>query len=90
VRAALRLEEADGVIAIPRGALFDKDGQRVVYRWQDGSFTAVAVTVSRNSVSRVVVDSGIEPGDRIALRDPTLEAAAADAPAGRPAPAERP
>ncbi len=91
VRATLRLEEADGVIAVPRGALFDKDGKRVVYRWQDGGFLAVEVTVSRNSVSRVVVDSGLAPGDRIALRDPTLKAAAAaGGPAGRAAPAERP
>ena len=32
VRAVVRLEEADGVIAIPRGAVFEKDGKRVVYR----------------------------------------------------------
>jgi multidrug efflux pump subunit AcrA (membrane-fusion protein) len=89
VRAVVRLEEADGVIAVPRGALFDKDGKRVVYRWQDGGFAPVQVAVSRNSASRVVVDGGLEPGDRIALRDPTLKAAATG-PAGPVAPAERP
>jgi RND family efflux transporter MFP subunit len=85
VRAVIRLEEADGVIAVPRGALFDRDGKRVVYRWEGGSFAAVEVTVSRNSVSRVVVDQGLRPGDRIALRDPTLKASPApgsSAPAG--------
>jgi RND family efflux transporter MFP subunit len=87
VRAVVRLEEAEDVIAVPRGALFDKDGRRVVYRWQDGAFAPVPVTVSRNSVSRVVVDAGLEPGDRIALRDPTAQAPAA-ASAARPAPTE--
>lgn len=87
VRAVVRLEEVEDVIAVPRGALFDKDGKRVVYRWQGGAFAAVPVTVSRNSVSRVVIESGLRAGDRIALRDPSAEAAPAGAP-GRAAPAE--
>lgn len=73
VRAVIRLEEVEDVIAVPRGALFDKDGKRVVYRWEGGGFAPVEVTVSRNSISRVVVDKGLQPGDRIALRDPTLK-----------------
>ena len=36
VRAVVRLEEAEGVIAIPRGAVFEKDGKRVVYRRREG------------------------------------------------------
>ena len=47
---------------MPRGALFDKDGKRVVYRWEGGGFAPVEVTVSRNSVSRVVVDKGLQAG----------------------------
>jgi len=31
-----QLEEAEGVIAIPRGAVFEKDGKRVVYRRAGG------------------------------------------------------
>ena len=30
VRAVVRLEEAEGVIAIPRGAVFEKDGKREI------------------------------------------------------------
>ncbi len=71
VHALIRLEEVDGVIAIPRGALFEKDGKRVVYRRAGSGFAAVPVTVGRNSVSRVVIESGLAPGDHIALRDPT-------------------
>ena len=75
VRAVIRLEEAADLIAVPRGALFDKDGKRVVYRWERDAFVPVEVTVSRNSVSRVVVDTGLQPGDRIALRDPSATGA---------------
>jgi hypothetical protein len=46
----------------------------------------VEVTVSRNSISRVVVEKGLAPGDRVALRDPTAvpqTPAAAAGPGGR-------
>ncbi len=72
VRARLRLEEADDVIAIPRGALFEKDGKRVVYRRDGAGFIAVEVIAGRNSISRVVVEKGLVAGDRVALRDPTV------------------
>jgi HlyD family secretion protein len=88
VRAVLRLEEAEDVIAVPRGALFERDGKRVVYRWEGSGFAPVEVAVSRNSISKVVVDSGLRPGDRIALRDPTLAASAPAGAAALQAPAE--
>ena len=71
VRARIVLEDVDGVLAVPRGALFEKDGQHVVYRDDGGTFSAVEVTIGRNSVSRVVIEKGLQAGDRIALRDPT-------------------
>ena len=72
VRALLRLEQAEGVLSVPRGALFDRDGKRVVYRRQGPAFVPVEVTIGRQSVSRVVVDEGLAAGDVVALRDPTL------------------
>jgi multidrug resistance efflux pump len=70
VRAIVRMEAADGVLAVPRGALFERDGRRVVYRRQAGGFVPVEVTIGRQSVSRVVIDKGLAAGDVIALRDP--------------------
>jgi multidrug resistance efflux pump len=90
VRAVIRLEEADGVVAIPRGALFEKDGKRVVYRRENGGFTPVEVKVGRNSVSRIVVESGLRPGDRVALRDPTLKTATPAGAGAAAAPADAP
>jgi HlyD family secretion protein len=80
VKATLRIEERTDVIAIPRGALFEKDGQRVVYRSRGGGFEPVNVMVGANSISRVVVEKGLSPGDRIALRDPLRGASAAASP----------
>jgi HlyD family secretion protein len=88
VRAVIKLEEAEGVVAIPRGALFEKDGRRVVYRHENGGFVPVEVKVGRNSVSRIVVESGLRPGDRIALRDPSFNAASSAAAGAAAAPAE--
>jgi multidrug efflux pump subunit AcrA (membrane-fusion protein) len=87
VRAVIELEAADGVIAIPRGALFEKDGKRVVYRREGGGFVPVEVAVGRNSIARVVVEKGLRDGDRIALRDPVRKEAATGA---APTPTEGP
>ncbi len=75
VRAVVRLEEAEGVLAIPRGAVFEKDGKRVVYRREGRRFVPVEIVVGRQSISRVVLDSGLAAGDVIALRDPTAKRA---------------
>jgi hypothetical protein len=90
VRAVIKLEEAEGVVAIPRGALFEKDGKRVVYRREAGDFVPVEVTVGRNSVSRIVVETGLRPGDHVALRDPSLPATRASGAAAATGPAEAP
>jgi multidrug efflux pump subunit AcrA (membrane-fusion protein) len=75
VRVVVRLEEADGVLAIPRGAVFEKDGKRVVYRKASGAFVPVEIAIGRQSISRVVLASGLAAGDVIALRDPTAKRA---------------
>jgi multidrug resistance efflux pump len=90
VRAVIELEAADGVIAIPRGALFEKDGKRVAYKREGGGFVPVEVTVGRNSVSRVVVEKGLRDGDRVALRDPSRKEAPSAASGAAPGPAQGP
>ena len=82
VRAVVRLEEAEGVIAIPRGAVFEKDGKRIVYRRESGAFVPVEITIGRQSISRVVLDGGLAAGDVIALRDPTEKRAVGPASGG--------
>jgi multidrug efflux pump subunit AcrA (membrane-fusion protein) len=84
LRAVVRLDEADGVLSIPRGALFEKDGKRVVYRRSGSGFEAVEVTTSRQSISHLVV-VGVAAGDVIALRDPNAKRSQVSTGSGAPA-----
>jgi len=46
--------------------------------------------VGRNSVSRIVVETGLRPGDHVALRDPSLKATRANGAGAAAGPAEAP
>jgi HlyD family secretion protein len=73
VRATIAIEQPDAIV-VPRQAVFDRDGKSVVYRAADAGFEAVEVTLGKASTGRVVITAGIEPGCRIALRDPNRAA----------------
>jgi HlyD family secretion protein len=70
VRALLEVETQANAFAIPRQALFEKEGKKLVYRKRDGKFEAVPVTIGSSSAGRVVVTKGLIAGDEIALEDP--------------------
>lgn len=74
VRAVLEVENQTNAFAIPRQALFEKDGKRLVYRKKGGAFEPVVVTIGSSSAGRVVVTRGLLAGDEIALEDPTARA----------------
>ncbi len=68
-QVTLLLDQQDA-LAVPRQAVFEKEGRKVVYRgW---SFEETPVTLGASSPGLVVVETGIHDGDHIALRDPTL------------------
>jgi HlyD family secretion protein len=71
VRATLEIENRARAFAIPRQALFEKQGKRIVYRKQDGRFMPLEVDVATSSAGRVVVTHGLKEGDELALVDPT-------------------
>ncbi|MBI2214693.1 MAG: HlyD family efflux transporter periplasmic adaptor subunit [Acidobacteria bacterium] len=73
IRATLILEKRDKAIAIPRNALFERKGKRVVFRRNGGSFVPVEVTLGSASPGKVIVEKGLKPGDVIALADPEAE-----------------
>src|SRR5688572_13731030 len=70
VRAVLRLAEREDVITVPRQAVLEKDARKLVYRRRGDGFEAVAVKLGPASLTRVVVEEGLEPGDEVALCDP--------------------
>ena len=71
VRAILEVENQANAFAIPRQALFEKDGKRIVYVKKGDSFAPAEVTIGSSSAGRVVVTKGLAKGQEIALEDPT-------------------
>jgi RND family efflux transporter MFP subunit len=73
VRAVLDVEDRSGAFSIPRQAIFEKQGKKLVYCKRGGKFEPVAIEIGSSSAGRVVVTKGLKNGDEIALRDPTDE-----------------
>jgi RND family efflux transporter MFP subunit len=73
VRAVLDVENRANTFAIPRQALFEKDGKKIVYRKHGSKYDAVPVEISSSTAGRVVVTKGIAQGDELALIDPTAK-----------------
>src|SRR5438270_3703700 len=72
VRAVLEIENRNNVFSIPRQALFEKEGKKLVYRKRGDRFEPVPVEIATSSPGRVVVTKGLTRGDELALRDPTV------------------
>lgn len=70
VRATLILDERPRAITVPRQAVFEREGKMVVYRQAGEELEPVAVTLGPGSAGRVVIESGLAPGDVVALADP--------------------
>ena len=71
VRALLTLDEVPGALAVPRQAVFERGGRTVVYQHRaGGGFSPVPVTLGPSGMGRVVIASGLKPGDTVALGDP--------------------
>ena len=70
VRTVLEIENRANVFSIPRQALFEKEGKKLVYRKHGAAFEPVPVEIATSTPGRVVVTSGIARGDQLALRDP--------------------
>lgn len=74
MEAAVRVAVAkipDGIV-IPAGGLFRKAGRTVAYVRRGSKFEETPVEVSRRSTEEVLLAKGLQPGERIALKDPTL------------------
>lgn len=61
-------------LSIPLDAVFEKDGKTVVYKLKGGQAVAQEVKLGRKNANHVIIEDGLKPDDRVALRDPTLVA----------------
>ena len=74
VRAVLALDARPDAFSVPRNAIFEKNGKKVVYKLEGSAFAPVEVELGPAAVGRVVVEKGLAEGDEIALRDPLAAA----------------
>src|SRR3989475_10309005 len=62
---------ADGIV-IPSAALFRKAGRTVAYVRRGSKFEETGVEVLRRSGDEALITNGLQPGQQLALKDPTL------------------
>ena len=67
VRAVLQVEDINNAFSIPRQAMFEKNGKKIVYRKRGANFEPAEVTILTSTPGRVVVTKGIAKGDELAL-----------------------
>ena len=71
--ARIAVDKVPEAILIPTGAAFQKSGETVAYVLHGSRFEERPIEVSKHGESQVVVVSGLKPGDRVALKDPTAK-----------------
>lgn len=62
----------DGIL-VPAEAVFDKNGRSIAYVLNGLKFEERSVQVARRSKSQLLIASGLAPGQKVALKDPTQE-----------------
>jgi len=72
VLALLEIENRKNVFSIPRQALFEKEGKKLVYRKRGDRFDPLPVEIASSTPGRVVITKGLAKGDQLAMRDPTV------------------
>ncbi len=85
VTARVRVVSLPAALVVPRTALFDRGGGKIVFRRGEKGFEAVAVEVTAVANGLAALAGGVAPGDVLALVDPRAESHRK--PAGESAPA---
>ena len=68
----IQVEKLPDVIHVPAQAVFNKNGQYFVYVQQkDGKFESRPVKLVKQSESMMVIESGVNAGEVVAMADPT-------------------
>ena len=68
----ITVEELPNVIHVPQQAVFEKGGKPIVYVQQkNGRFVPREVQLIKQSESMMVLGGGVQPGEIVALADPT-------------------
>jgi HlyD family secretion protein len=69
-RVEVQVEERARALFVPVEAVFEKDGRSICYVLERGRLRPREVVLGPSNQDFVVVEKGLGPGDRVALRDP--------------------
>ncbi|HET6844879.1 MAG TPA: HlyD family efflux transporter periplasmic adaptor subunit [Candidatus Angelobacter sp.] len=69
----IAVEKIANGILVPPEAVFEKNGGSVAYVLRGSKFEEHLVQVARRSSNVLLISSGLQPGDMVALKDPTQE-----------------
>jgi len=70
----ITVENLPNVVHVPAQAVFQKDGQNIVYvQLKNGRFEPRKVKLVKQSESVMVLGGGVEPGELVALGDPMAD-----------------
>ena len=75
-KARIAVDSVPNSILVPTQAVFQKDGQTVAYMQSGSRFEERAVQAGRRSGDTMQILSGIKPGEKVALKNPTEVTAA--------------
>ena len=68
----IAIDRVSNGIIIPANALFHKNGRDIAYVLQGSKFKASTIGVARSGGGQVLIASGLQPGQRVALQDPSI------------------
>jgi hypothetical protein len=69
----IQVEKLADVIHVPAQAVFTKNGQYTVYVQNKGKFEPRTVKLVKQSESMMVIESGVQAGEIVAMADPTAD-----------------
>ena len=64
------VEKIPNAINVPAQAIFQKDNKMIVYVKEGGKFVPREIKIKKRSENVFVIDSGVKPGEEIAMADP--------------------
>jgi HlyD family secretion protein len=76
--ARIAVEEIPDAILVPVEGVFEKDGRSVAYVLHGSSFEERTVEVARRGRTELLIAKGLQPGEKIALKDPTQKKRASE------------
>lgn len=69
----IAVEKVENGILVPPEAVFEKNGGSVAYVLHGSKFDERQVQVARRSKGQLLIGGGLQPGEKVALKDPTQE-----------------